>query len=83
MLRVVFLFDNDETRVADNVRIGHDSIAVDHEPCAYSDGHRSRVPWHFVVRLLGGRSDANEAFPDFDCFGNLRDCVRDDKKNGD
>jgi len=83
MLRVVFLFDNDETRIAHHVRIGHDSIAVDHEARTDSDRHRSRVPWYFVVRFLGGRSDANEAFPDFDCFGNLRDCVRDDKKNGD
>src|SRR5271165_3569292 len=28
MLRIVFLFDHDESCIADNVRIGHDSIAV-------------------------------------------------------
>jgi hypothetical protein len=79
-LRIILLFDHDKSRVADNVGVGKNSVAVDNEAGADSYSHRSWIPRHFVVLFLGCRSDSDKTLPDIRSFGDLRNSVRYDEK---
>jgi hypothetical protein len=78
---IIFLFDHDESGVADNVGVSKNSIAVNNEAGTDSYRHRSWIPRHLIVLFLGRRGDPDKALPDFNCFGNLRNSVRYDQKN--
>src|ERR1700737_3535086 len=52
MLRVVLLFDDYKSRIADHVCVRKDPIAVDHKASSNASRHCTGVPRHFVIRIL-------------------------------
>lgn len=64
-VRVAIPLDRQIATIADDVRIRHDTIPIDHESSADSALDRAGVPWRAVIRLDFRRCDANEALLDF------------------
>ena len=63
-LRVALFGNGEEARVADDMGVRHDAVAVDHKPRANAGEDFSAGPRGFVVGLLGGGLDADEALGD-------------------
>ena len=63
-VRIAFALDREVTAVADDVGVGQDPLAVDHEAGADAAADRAGVPGRAVIRL-----DLRGSNPDEGCFG--------------
>ena len=63
-LRVAFFGDCQEARVADDMGIRHDPVAINHKSRPHAGKDRAWAPRRFVIGLLRSRLDANKAFSD-------------------
>ena len=57
---IAVAFDGEIAAVADDVGIGHDAVAIDHESRADAATDRAGVPRRFVIGFDRRRSDANK-----------------------
>jgi len=80
MLRIVFLFDDYKSRIADHVCVRKDPIAVDHKAGSNASRHCTGVPRYFVIRILRRRRNPNQTLSDINRLGSLRNRIRYDEK---
>ncbi len=60
LIRIAVALDREIAAVADDVRIRHDALAIDHETGADAALNAAGIPRRFVVRLDFRRRDADQ-----------------------